>query len=201
MEIRELCRPEIGEVCVKSPLIGSSTMPHKRNPVKAERVSGLARILRGLAVSGFENIVLMHERDLSNSSFERITLPHTLLIIDQMLEDTLWILENLVIDREAMERNLELSKGFYASECLMVKLVVEAGIARDEAHRILSKLVDQAIENNRCFEEVVMDSIVGEKLSCESIKQCFKPHSYLGSYRELVDRAIEYGLKTIKHER
>ncbi|MEM2527784.1 MAG: adenylosuccinate lyase, partial [Ignisphaera sp.] len=108
LEVRELSRPEIGEVYEAVKRIGSSTMPHKRNPVIAERISGLAKVLRGFVSVALENIPLMHERDLTNSSSERILLPHTFLVIDQMLMDMERLLTILSIDENAMKKNLML---------------------------------------------------------------------------------------------
>ncbi|OYT38303.1 MAG: adenylosuccinate lyase [Desulfurococcales archaeon ex4484_58] len=197
LEIRELARPEINELVVEPPMISSSTMPHKKNPVRAERVSGLARVLRGFVVSGLENIVLMHERDLSNSSFERIVLPHSLLILDQILEDTLWILDHLKVNTEAIMGNIELSKKTFASECIMVKLVTEKNMDRFEAHRLLSKLVDETLGSNKSFREVLLDSVVSKLLSIEEIDECLDPGNYLGSYNKIIDRVLGYVEKTI----
>ncbi len=192
LELRELARPEIGEIMVGDGEIGSSTMPHKKNPVKAERVSGLARICRGLALSALENIVLLHERDLSNSSLERVLLPHLLLTIDQIMVDIEDVLSKLRISQRNMLRNIELSSGLYASECLMVKLVLKKDIARHEAYHMISQLVDQAISSGKKFLEVVLESRVGELLGRDEVLECFEPHKYLGNYRELIERTLKY---------
>jgi len=192
LEIRELARPEIGEVVIAPKMIGSSTMPHKNNPVVAERISGLSRILRGLAVSALENIVTMHERDLSNSSCERLLLPHTLLVADQMLIDTEKVLGSIRINREAIKRNLELLRGVIASECLMVKLVLRSGMPRHEAHRALSLLVRRSLDERRDFLEVFRESDLSSKLDSSDAYECFNYENYLGSYRELIDRALSY---------
>ena len=113
LEVRELSRTEIGEVYESLKRVGSSTMPQKRNPVTAERISGLAKVVRAYVVTALENIPLMHERDLTNSSSERFLIPHVFLAIDQMLLDMEKLLNILHIDEEAMRRNLEKTRGCY----------------------------------------------------------------------------------------
>ncbi|MEM1845632.1 MAG: adenylosuccinate lyase [Desulfurococcaceae archaeon] len=200
LEIRELSRPEIGEVIVKTSAgsIGSSTMPHKRNPVLAERICGLARLIRGFTVPALENIVLMHERDLCNSSVERVMIPHVFLILDQMLEDTLMILRNIEFNTERMRENISLTRNIIASECIMIKLVVKSNIARHVAHRLLSELVDKALSENRDFREVVSESNISELLSQSDINDCFDYNKYLGNINELIERAIEYSREILK---
>ncbi len=191
LEVRELVRPEIDELIVNTPAISSSTMPHKKNPVKAERVSGLARILRGLTISGLENIVLMHERDLSNSSCERILIPHMFLVVDQMLRDTLDIVEKLVPVKENMLKNIELLDRTVLSECIVVKLVTIADMDRVEAYRLVSSLVERSLREKRGFREILFESRVSELLSRDVLEKCLDPWSYLGSYSVLIDRVLE----------
>lgn len=191
LEIRELSRPEINEVYSVIERVGSSTMPHKRNPVIAERISGLARAARSLATSFLENIVLMHERDLSNSSFERYALPHMFLIIDQMLIDTRKILEEIRFDEEAMRKNLELSKGAVLSERILLELI-RKGVSRRRAHEVLSKLSRESIEKNIDFKEILRNNaFIRAYLSEEDIERLVD-YAYLGSYDKLINRSIEY---------
>jgi len=198
LEIRELSRPEIAELDVTYTKVGSSTMPHKKNPVIAERISGLAKIARALVTVALENIPLMHERDLTNSSSERFLIPHALLVIDQILIDAYNMLENLKINEEAMKKNLELSKGTIASECLMVKLVLKANIPRHEAHMLLVDLSNKALNEKRSFKEIVFESNIAALLTKKDIEECFDLSSYLGSYKQLIYRAINYAKKVMK---
>ncbi len=188
LEVRELVRDEVGELELAEGFSGSSTMPHKRNPVLAERVSGIARLCRGLSVAALENVVLMHERDLSNSSCERVLIPHTLLLIDQALIDTESFLKGLRVNEEAMLRNLSLSRGWVLSECLMIKLVIKAGIPRHEALEVLNELAGKGLS----LKEALASSRLSHMLSMDDVKECMNPRNYLGMYSELIDRAVKY---------
>lgn len=198
LEVRELSRPEIAELDIACTKVGSSTMPHKRNPIVAERISGLARIARALVTIALENIPLMHERDLTNSSSERFLIPHALLVIDQILIDTYNMLNALKINEEAMKKNLELNKGVIASECLMVKLVLKANIPRHEAHTLLVNLSNKALNEKRSFKEVIFESNIASLLTRKDIEECFNLNSYLGSYKQLIYRAINYARNVTK---
>lgn len=197
LEVRELMRDEIAEVFISSGEVGSSAMPHKRNPSIAERVCGLARVLRGLLITALENIPLMHERDLTNSSAERVLIPHAFLAIDQMLEDAVAIASRLEVDEASMRRNLELTKGNIMSECLTSKLVILGGIPRVEAHEILRKLSRESFEKGLSLKEVFIKSDVGKTLPAEEIDECFDYLKYLGNYRELIERAVSYAKKAL----
>jgi len=197
LEVRELMRDEIAEVFISSGEVGSSAMPHKRNPSIAERVCGLARVLRGLLITALENIPLMHERDLTNSSAERVLIPHAFLVIDQMLEDAVAIASRLEVDEASMRRNLELTKGNIMSECLTSKLVILGGIPRVEAHEILRKLSRESFEKGLSLKEVFIKSDVGKTLPAEEIDECFDYLKYLGNYRELIERAVSYAKKAL----
>ncbi|NAZ13079.1 MAG: adenylosuccinate lyase [Desulfurococcales archaeon] len=192
LEIRELSRTEINEIYESVERVGSSTMPHKRNPVTAERLSGLARFIRSLATAFYENIVLMHERDLSNSSFERISIPHIFMTIDQMFIDMIYLLDHLMINENAIRRNLEISRGAVMSENIMIRLV-ERGVPRHVAHKKLVELIREAEREGVDFKEILLrDDLVRKHLDSEEIDHLLKPESYLGSYRELIDRTIRY---------
>jgi len=155
-EIRHLARTEIREV--EEPfgkgMKGSSAMPHKRNPKVAERICGLARIVRASALVGFENVPLWHERDISNSSAERVVIPDAFLALDYMLDRFAWIVEGLVVHPERMRRNLDASHGLVFSHRLLLMLV-EAGVPRDEAYRAVQRHAMQAWEEERDFRELV----------------------------------------------
>src|SRR5207253_9317558 len=139
-EVRHLARTEVREVegPFASGMKGSSAMPHKRNPKVAERISGLARVVRAGAVVGLENMPLWHERDISHSSAERIVIPDSFLALDYMLDRFAWIVEGLVVYPERMLRNLEASHGLVFSHRLLLALV-EAGLDRREAYGLVQR--------------------------------------------------------------
>ena len=155
-EIRHLARTEVREV--EEPfgkgMKGSSAMPHKRNPKVAERICGLARVLRGNALVGLENVPLWHERDISQSSAERIVIPDSFLALDYMLDRFAWIVEGLVVYPERMRRNLESSHGLVFSHRLLLALV-DAGLARDDAYRLVQRHAMRAWEEETDFAELV----------------------------------------------
>jgi adenylosuccinate lyase len=196
LEIRELSRTEIGEMYESELRVGSSTMPHKRNPIIAERISGLAKVARSLVITALENIPLMHERDLTNSSSERILIPHAFLLVDQILEDMLKLLSVLRIDIEAIERNLNLTRGTIMSEAIMIKLV-QKGLARHEAHKLLMEIVRSLKPGESFAEALLRNEVVSRLLSPEEIIKILNPRNYLGNYSELIDRALKYAEKTL----
>jgi len=156
LEIRHLARTEVREV--EEPFAkgqkGSSAMPHKRNPVVAERICGLARVVRAAAVTGFENQALWHERDISHSSAERVAIPDAFLALDYMLDKFAWLMEGLVVRPERMRRNLDASHGLYFSQRLLLALV-ESGLERDEAYRLVQRHAMRAWEEEQDFRELV----------------------------------------------
>src|ERR671934_1868550 len=174
-EIRHLARTEVGEV--EEPfgkaMKGSSAMPHKRNPKVAERICGLARVVRAAALLGFEDVPLWHERDISNSAAERVVIPDTFLALDYMLDRFCWIVEGLVVYRERMRRNLDAGHGLVFSHRLLLALV-EAGLARDEAYRLVQRHAMEAWEDGRDFRELVgADEEIAERLGPERLAAVF----------------------------
>ncbi|MEM4848700.1 MAG: adenylosuccinate lyase, partial [Ignisphaera sp.] len=195
LEIRELSRPEIGEVYEAVKRIGSSTMPHKRNPVTAERISGLAKVLRSLVGIALENIPLMHERDLTNSSSERILIPHAFLIIDQMLIDMEKLLSVIYVDKEAMKRNLGLGRGSIMAEAVMVKLV-EKGMPRYLAHKKLQEIAIAISGNEDFLEKLLKDEEISRLFTREELENIINYANYVGQNENLIGRAIAYA-KTV----
>jgi len=193
IEVRELMRPEIHELLEGTPsLVGSSTMPHKRNPITSERISGLAKVMRSLTIVALENIPLWHERDLTNSSSERIIIPHALLIVDEMLKCMIKLLNSLIVDGGSMRKNLELLNGITLSEAIMIKLV-EKGVPRLKAHRHLINLVKESYTTSKLFKELLLsDEFIAKYLTKEEIENLLKPENYLGVYDKLIERAIQY---------
>src|SRR5712692_8267450 len=156
LEIRHLARSEVAEV--QEPFgrgqKGSSSMPHKRNPVVAERICGLARVVRAAAIVGLENVALWHERDISHSSAERVVIPDAFLALDYMLDRFAWLVEGLVVSPARMEENVWSSHGLFFSQKLLLALV-EAGLGRDEAYRLVQGHALRAWDESRDFRELV----------------------------------------------
>ncbi|HEU5371418.1 MAG TPA: adenylosuccinate lyase [Gaiellaceae bacterium] len=155
-EIRHLARTEVREVeePFATGMKGSSAMPHKRNPKVAERISGLARVVRGTAVVGLENVPLWHERDISHSSAERIVIPDAFLALDYMLDRFRWIVDGLVVYPERMVRNLWASHGLFFSHRLLLALV-ERGLDRAAAYRLVQRNAMRAWDEESDFGELV----------------------------------------------
>jgi adenylosuccinate lyase len=155
-EIRHLARTEVREV--EEPfgkgMKGSSAMPHKRNPKVAERICGLARVVRANSLVGLENVPLWHERDISQSSAERVVIPDSFLALDYMLDRFTWIVEGLVVHPERMLRNLESSHGLVFSHRLLLALI-EAGLPRDDAYRLVQDHAMRAWEEDADFAGLV----------------------------------------------
>ncbi|BCS91997.1 adenylosuccinate lyase [Metallosphaera javensis (ex Sakai et al. 2022)] len=192
IEVRELMRPEIGEIAEGvGERVGSSTMPHKENPVTAEKISGLSKLLRGMVISELENIPLWHERDLTNSSSERFIISHAFLIMDEMMDSFYELLSNLRVNLEAMERNLELSKGLNMAESLMINLTLK-GIPRHKAHEMVSRISREARKKNTSLlEEAMKDKIISSTFSREELERILNPKAYLGQYKAIIGRAID----------
>src|SRR5437016_1011523 len=175
LEIRNLARTEVREV--EEPFgrgqKGSSAMPHKRNPVTAERICGLARVVRAASLVGFENVALWHERDISHSSAERIVLPDAFLALDYMLDRFTWIVDGLVVYPERMRRNIEASHGLVFSHRLLLALVA-AGLDRGDAYRIVQRHAMQAWDEERDFRTLVFaDPEISARLDPASLEGVF----------------------------
>jgi adenylosuccinate lyase len=190
LEIRHLARTEVREV--EEPFAkgqkGSSAMPHKRNPVVAERICGLARVVRAAAVTGFENQALWHERDISHSSAERVAIPDAFLALDYMLDKFASLLEGLVVRPERMRRNLDASHGLYFSQRLLLALV-DSGLERDEAYRLVQRHAMRAWEEEQDFRELVrrdpeirvdLDAVFDESAYTRHVDEMFERLHTLG---------------------
>ena len=156
-EIRNLSRTEIGELA--EPFTkgqkGSSAMPHKKNPIICERVCGLVKVIRGYMFSAMENINLWHERDLTNSSVERVIFPGMLYLVHYITKKMLWVIGNLGVDRKRMLENIESSRGVYASQRLMNALI-EKGMERVDAYAIVQKSSFKAVKSRTHLKTIVM---------------------------------------------
>ncbi|HVB19195.1 MAG TPA: lyase family protein, partial [Acidimicrobiales bacterium] len=174
LEVRLLARSEVGEV--EEPFApgqkGSSAMPHKRNPVVAERLNGLARVLRGYLQAGLEDVALWHERDISHSSVERVIVPDALQLTVYMLRKATWLADGLVLHAERALKNLtEGSLGLVFSQSVLLALV-DSGVARDEAYRVVQLAARTSTEQRRNFREVI-ESDPEVALSTEALARAF----------------------------
>jgi adenylosuccinate lyase len=189
LEIRHLARTEVAEV--EEPFgkgqKGSSAMPHKRNPVVAERICGLARVVRAASLVGLENVALWHERDISHSSAERVTIPDAFLALDYMLDRFGWLAEGLVVRPDRMRKNLDSSRGLFFSQRLLLALVA-AGLSRDDAYRLVQGHAMRAWEEERDFPELVRaDPAITERLADGTLESVFD----LDPYTRHVDTVFE----------
>jgi adenylosuccinate lyase len=171
LEIRHLARTEVAEV--QEPFgrgqKGSSAMPHKRNPVVAERICGLARVVRGAALVGLENVALWHERDISHSSAERVVVPDAFLALDYMLDRFTWLVDGLVVRTERMRRNLEASHYLFFSQRVLLALV-ESGLSRDDAYRLVQRSAMRAWDDELDFRELVRaDDEIATRVDLEAV--------------------------------
>jgi adenylosuccinate lyase len=171
LELRHLARTEVREIeePFGSGQKGSSAMPHKRNPVVAERICGLARVVRSAAIVGLENVALWHERDISHSSAERVVLPDAFLALDYMLDRFAWLIEGLVVFPERMRRNLEASHFLFFSQRVLLALV-ESGLSRADAYRLVQRNAMRAWEEEHDFRELVRaDAEVAARLDLDEL--------------------------------
>ena len=188
LEVRHLARSEVGEV--EEPFApgqkGSSAMPHKRNPVVAERLSGLARVLRGYLQAGLEDVALWHERDISHSSVERVIMPDALQLTVYMLRKATWLADGLVLRPERALFNLtEASLGLVFSQSVLLALV-ESGVSRDDAYRVVQSAARIAIEERRNFRDVI-ENDDEVSLSDEALTRAFDLDRLLAHRRRVLD--------------
>ena len=188
LEIRHLSRTEVGEVEEPRPE-GSSSMPHKRNPITSERICGLARLLRGNLQAGLENISLWHERDMSHSCVERVILPDSFLLIHYMLVTVRGIIEGIVVHEERIAKNLSLTRGAIYSQILLIELI-ERGMARSTAHEAIKAAAQRALEADSSLISVLREdpqvarSLKGEGIDEEALLERVRVTS-----RRLIERA------------
>jgi adenylosuccinate lyase len=181
LEIRHLMRTEVGEAeePFREKQKGSSAMPHKRNPIRCERVCGLARLLRAYAQAGFEDQALWHERDISHSSVERVVIPDAFLVLDFMTHDLTTVLEGLVVHPDRMRANLEAGGGLVFSQRVLLALTA-AGLARDEAYRIVQRHALAAADGGPPFRAALeRDAAVHSRLDADTLAECFELRYFL----------------------
>ena len=192
VEIRHLQRTEVREAA--EPFApgqkGSSAMPHKRNPVTCEQISGLARVVRANAQAAFENVALWHERDISHSSVERVILPDSTILCDYLLAKTTWLISGLVVDSARMTRNFNNTRGLVFSGQLLLDLAA-AGMLREDAYALVQKHAMAAWETESDFRAAVeQDAAITRYLSSEKIEQVFSVQRQLGHVDEIFERVF-----------
>jgi len=181
-EVRNLQHTEIGELMepFRAGQKGSSAMPHKRNPILCERIAGLARLLRGYASAALENQPLWHERDISHSSAERVLLPDATILLDYMLAKMTGLVEGLVVRPERMRENIERGLGLHASSRVLVALVEDGGMSREEAYAIVQRSALRAADERRPLHDLLAtDASVAECLTLARLDACFDDAGFL----------------------
>ncbi len=190
VEIRHLQRTEVREVeeSFRKGQKGSSAMPHKRNPISSENISGCSRVLRGYMLTFYENVPLWHERDISHSATERIVLPDATMLLDYMLNRFTNVLENLTVFEEKMIENINKTNGVIFSQRVMTKLI-DKGLAREVAYDTVQPMAMDAWENNKDFKTLLLkNDIVKQTLSIPEIESCFTLEHYLKNVETIFKR-------------
>lgn len=194
LEIRNLQRTElmeVGEYFDPEKQMGSSTMPHKMNPITAERICGVARIVKSYVNAALDNNPLWHERDLTNSSCERIMFPESCILTDYILNLTIKLISNLVFYDENIERNLNLTNGLIMAERLMAELT-RSGMGKQTAYGIVRKNAIKANKENLLLGELILeDEEVQKYLTEEDVKEIMDPHTYIGSSIIIIEELLE----------
>ena len=190
-EVRNLQHTEIGELMepFRAGQKGSSAMPHKRNPILCERIAGLARLLRGYAGAALENQPLWHERDISHSSAERVLLPDATILLDYMLAKMTGLVENLVVRPERMRENIERGLGLHASSRVLVALVEQGGLSREEAYAVVQRSALRAADERRPLHDLLAtDASVAECLTLARLDACFDDAGFLAHVPTIIAR-------------
>ena len=193
-EIRHLQRTEVREA--EEPFApgqkGSSAMPHKRNPIVCERITGLARLLRAFAQTGFENVALWHERDISHSSVERVTFPDACILLDYMMDKFAWVMRDLRVYPDRMQQNLDASWGLVHSQTVLTALLAKGSLQREDAYALVQRNAMAAWEENRHLKELLKDDPeVTEHLEPDEIERCFDASRYLDKAGTIFERLEE----------
>ncbi len=190
-EIRNLQHTEIAEVMepFKTGQKGSSAMPHKRNPIVSERITGLARLLRGYALAALEDQALWHERDISHSSVERVALPDATTLLDYMLVRFTSLVDGLVVRADRMAENVERGLGLHASSRVLLALVTEGGLSRETAYELVQRNALAAADARRPLVELLAsDPAVSQALPAASLEACFDDAHLLRNVPAIVAR-------------
>lgn len=191
-EVRNLQRTEIfeAEEFFGKGQKGSSSMPHKRNPIVSERVCGLARLVRADAMVAFENVSLWHERDISHSSVERVILPDVTITIDYMLERSTWLIKNLIVYPQNMIKNLEKTNGLIYSQKLLLELA-RCGMSREEAYSVVQEAAMETWRTGQPFQKSVRErEAITSQLDGRKLDEIFSLDSFLGEVDAIFDRVL-----------
>ena len=188
-EVRHLQRTEVREVeePFRADQKGSSAMPHKRNPIKSEQISGLARVLRGNAHAALENVALWHERDISHSSVERVILPDSTILLDYLQHRTIALVEGMTVHADRMRENLELTHGALFSQRVLLALV-ETGMSRDDAYRIVQALAQRAWDEGTPLRDLLAGD---ERAAALDLDVIFDYGHYIRHAEEILARLDE----------
>lgn len=192
VEIRNLQRSEIGEVqeSFKKGQIGSSAVPVKRNPIKSERVSSLARIIRSNLNVSLENITLWHERDLTNSANERFIIPMASILIDDMIGTMTRIISGLKVNTDRVMKNIELTKGQIFAEFVLQGLILK-GVPRFDAYRTIQSTAFKALESNEhFFKALTLEPRIMDNINEEELKMIFNPQTQLSASENIIDNIV-----------
>lgn len=193
LEVRNLQRTEIGEIGERfdpEKQVGSSTMPHKMNPITAERICGVSRVIRAYVTPAMENNPLWHERDLTNSSCERIIFPESCILTDYILQLSIKLFSNLVFYEENIECNLNITHGLIMAERVMAELT-RHGAGRQTAYALVRRCSVEANQTGKRLEEIISaNTEIRKYLSSEEILEIMDPHTYLGSAMEIVENVL-----------
>jgi adenylosuccinate lyase len=193
-EVRNLQHTEIGELMepFRVGQKGSSAMPHKRNPILSERIAGMARLLRGYAAAAMENQPLWHERDISHSSAERVLLPDATILLDYMLVKVRGLVERLVVRPERMRENIERGLGLHCSSRVLLALVEQAGLSREDAYAVVQRNSLRAADERRQLRDLLAaDPDVAAHLSDEALATCFDESHFLRNVPTAIARLDE----------
>jgi adenylosuccinate lyase len=200
VEIRNLQRTEIGEVAepFREGQMGSSAVPVKKNPIKSERTSSLARLVKTMVDVSLENVSLWHERDLSNSANERFTLPTAVILLDEMLNGMIKVIQGLHVDKNRILENLEFTKGQIYAEFVLDALV-KKGMARFDAYRAIQRIAFDATKKGTHFIDALSnDKQVLRRLSGKELKTMFNPRNHLSASGRIIDNIAKLVKQTCK---
>ena len=193
VEVRHLQRTEVSEAAeyFSAGQKGSSAMPHKKNPILSENVSGLVRILRGNALVAMENVALWHERDISHSSAERVIGPDSTIALDFILVRMTGVIKKLIVYPENMQANMEKTKGLYYSQKILLELT-QRGVSREDGYRIVQKNALEAWDNQKDFKDMVLaDSEITDVISKEEIEDFCSPEFFTKHVDDIFERVFK----------
>lgn len=194
LEVRNLQRSDIGEVAEafnKEKQVGSSTMAQKKNPITSENIGGLSRIVRSMLYTSYENNLQWHERDLANSSSERIILPQFYILLEYIIIKSDNVFSNLYVNKKKMTENMSKAGGLPMAEAFVIALG-KTELGRQEAHELVRQISMDAETNNLTFNEAIStNSIVNKYLETEVIRKTLQPENYIGHSEEIVDKVLD----------